>query len=207
MALACLVSIVLAVLLGAVVNASVSGPVPPEQLFSDSDLVVTGWVIGLNPQWGQGMAGINTIIRFNVDGVAKGELQEGIIEVSIPGGQIGEQGVWVEDQPTFALGEHALLYLLSTGYVSQDGYPRYRLTTGTFMGKSDATGNTTIGVDGKLVPINPLEGLSKGITSVARARFPSRAFIMNNRQNNPLVAVSTPSTDGTSFTVTFKLAT
>jgi hypothetical protein len=33
--------------------------------------------------------------------------------------------------------------------------------------------------------------------------FPSSDFIMNNRQNNPLVAVSAPSTDGTSFTVTF----
>ena len=33
--------------------------------------------------------------------------------------------------------------------------------------------------------------------------FPSSDFIMNNRQNNPLVAVSAPSTNGTSFTVTF----
>ena len=36
--------------------------------------------------------------------------------------------------------------------------------------------------------------------------FPSSAFIMNNRQNNPLVAVSKTSTDGTSYTVTFESA-
>ncbi len=36
--------------------------------------------------------------------------------------------------------------------------------------------------------------------------FPSSDFIMNNRQNNPLVAVSAPSTDGSSFTVTFESA-
>ena len=36
--------------------------------------------------------------------------------------------------------------------------------------------------------------------------FPSSAFIMNNRQSNPLVAVSKTSTDGTSYTVTFESA-
>jgi hypothetical protein len=36
--------------------------------------------------------------------------------------------------------------------------------------------------------------------------FPSSDFIMNGRQNNPLVTVSTPSTDGSSFTVTFDAA-
>jgi hypothetical protein len=36
--------------------------------------------------------------------------------------------------------------------------------------------------------------------------FPSSDFIMNNRQNNPLVVVSTPSTDGSSFIVTFESA-
>ncbi len=36
--------------------------------------------------------------------------------------------------------------------------------------------------------------------------FPSSDFIMNSRQNNPLVAVSTPSSNGSSFTVTFESA-
>ena len=36
--------------------------------------------------------------------------------------------------------------------------------------------------------------------------FPSSDFIMINRQNNPLIAVSTPSTDGSLFVVTFKSA-
>jgi hypothetical protein len=40
----------------------------------------------------------------------------------------------------------------------------------------------------------------------ALLNFPSSEFKMNNRQNNPLVAVSTPSTDGSSFTVTFESA-
>jgi len=160
-ALACLVAIIVAAFLGSATNASISGLLTPEQLFADSDLVVTGRVLGLSSQWGQrNLTGIIiTIVRFNVDGVAKGELHESMIEVSIPGGQVGDFGVWVEDQPTFTLGELALLYLKSAGYASPDGYPRYTLSTGTFMGKSDVTGNTTIGADGKPVQVNQLTGL------------------------------------------------
>jgi len=65
-------------------------------LFADSDLVVAGKVLGLNSQWGRGnQSSIITVVKFEVSGVAKGEVStEGVIEVSIPGGKIGEVVVW-----------------------------------------------------------------------------------------------------------------
>jgi hypothetical protein len=65
--------------------------------------------------------------------------------------------VWVEDQPTFMVGEHVLMYLVVAEPITAEGNPRYALATGTFMGKSEATGSSTIDWDGLPVPIVPLK--------------------------------------------------
>lgn len=65
--------------------------------------------------------------------------------------------VWAEDQPKFEIGEHVLMYLVNSEPNSPGGTPSYTITSGTFMGKSDATGTTTRGVDGALVPIKPVK--------------------------------------------------
>ncbi|MCX6654980.1 MAG: hypothetical protein NTY03_07635, partial [Candidatus Bathyarchaeota archaeon] len=151
--LATLSLIALTTLLGAVTYASIAIAPSPEQLFAGSDLVVTGKVLDINTRWGQGNeSSIITVMRLEVEGVAKGELHEGIIEVNYPGGRVGELEIWVEDQPTFTVGEHVLLYLESES-TPLNGAPRYALTSERIFGKSDATGNTTIGADGKQVPI------------------------------------------------------
>jgi hypothetical protein len=125
----------------------------PEQLFTDSDLVVTGKVLDINSRWGQGNeSSIITVVRLEVEGVAKGEVPEAIIEVNYPGGRMGDLQLWVEDQPTFTVGEHVLLYL-KAGSIPLGGAPSYTLTGGTFFGKSYAAGNTTIGAYGERVPI------------------------------------------------------
>ena len=145
--------ITLTILQGTVTYASIAIAPSPEQLFAGSDLVVTGTVLDINYRWGQGNeSSIITAVRLEVEGVAKGEPHEGIIEVNYPGGRVGELELWVEDQPTFTVGEHVLLYLKSES-TPLNGAPRYALTFGTIFGKSDATGNTTIGADGKWVPI------------------------------------------------------
>jgi len=125
-------------------------------MFTNSDAVFTGTMLDVATRLGEGNESIIiTVVRLDVEGLAKGELQGNPIEVNIPGGQMGDVGVWVEDQPTFKVGEHVLLYLRSVGSKSRDGYPLFTLFTGTFAGKSDAAGNTTIGANGEPVPINP----------------------------------------------------
>ncbi len=154
--LAILALLTVSIALGAYTSASIAYPPSPAQMFTNSDAVFTGTVLDVTTRWGEGNESIIiTVVRLDVEGLAKGEPQGNPIEVNIPGGQMGDVGVWVEDQPTFTVGEHVLLYLRSVGSKSRDGYPLYTLTTGTFAGKSDAAGNTTIGANGEPVPINP----------------------------------------------------
>jgi hypothetical protein len=161
----CLLVIAITTLQGAVTYASIAYAPSPEQMFANSDLVVTGTVLDINARWGEGNESIIntrwgqgnesiivTVVKLGVEDVAKGEPHEKIIEVNYPGGEMGELWLWVEDQPTFTVGEHVLLYLKSRS-TPLDGTPRYTLTSDTFFGKSDAAGNTTIGADGEQVPI------------------------------------------------------
>jgi hypothetical protein len=136
-------------------------------MFANSDVVVTGMVFDITPRWGEGNeSAIITIVRLEVEGLAKGELQGKLIEVNISGGKMGELELWVEDQPTFTVGEHVLLYLKS-GSTPLNGEPRYTLTGGTSFAKSYAAGNTTIGADGERVPIEIVETTLWDVTITA----------------------------------------
>ncbi len=67
---------------GTVTHSSIFGTPPPEQLFAGSDLVVTGKVLDINSRWGQGNeSSIITVVRLEVEGVAKGEVPEALIEL------------------------------------------------------------------------------------------------------------------------------
>ena len=140
-------------------EASIFGLLPPQALYNYSDLVVTGTVSGISSRWGigGGESSIVTVVSLEVDGVAKGSIHGYVIEFTYPGGRIGESMVWVEEQPTFEVGEHVLMYLVVAEPVTVGGNPSYALTTGTFMGKSEATGSSTIGGDGLPIPIVPVK--------------------------------------------------
>ncbi|MCX6654442.1 MAG: hypothetical protein NTY03_04890 [Candidatus Bathyarchaeota archaeon] len=138
---------------GAVTYASIAYPPSPEQMFTNSDLVVTGTVLEVNCRWGLGNESIIiTTVKLGVEGIAKGKLPERIIEVNIPGGKVGNLGFWMEDQPKFTVGEYVLLYLKSKS-TPLNSPPQYTLTGETFFGKSYVAGNTTIGANGERVPI------------------------------------------------------
>ena len=160
----CMLAITISMLHLAITYASIAKAPSPEQMFANSNLVVTGKVLDINYRWRQGdESSIITTLRLQVEGVAKGELNAGIIEVNYPGGQMGELGLWVEDQPTFTVGEDVLLYLKSVS-TPLNGAPRYTLTGGTFFAKSYSVGNTTIGADGEQVPIVIVATALWGIT-------------------------------------------
>jgi hypothetical protein len=146
-----------------VCHASIFGVLPPEALFRESDLVVTGTIVDLTSRWGRGEGedSIVTVVSLEIEGVVKGTVTgEGIIEFTYPGGRVGDTMIWVEDQPSFKLGEHVLMYLKEGNSTSWGGPKSYTLTSGTFMGKSDTTSNTTIGMDGEQVTIEPFRVVS-----------------------------------------------
>ena len=158
-------------------KASIFGVLPPQALYNYSDLVVTGTVSGIISRWGTGggESSIVTVVSLEVDGVAKGSINGNVIEFTYPGGRVGEFGVWVEDQPTFMVGEHVLMYLVVAEPVTTGGNLSYALATGTFMGKSEATGSSTIGGDGSPVPIVPAK-IERLVISVEEVLLPVIAF-------------------------------
>jgi hypothetical protein len=123
--------------------ASIAVVPTAEELFNQSDLVVLGEVIGIESRSG-GVWGIYTAVSLRVETVYKGVLTSSLIEFNIPGGTIGPFGVLVEDQPTFKVGERALLFLTRNSPLLGE-LSIYELTTGTSMGRSFVNGNYTYG--------------------------------------------------------------
>ncbi|MCX6650033.1 MAG: hypothetical protein NTV61_11740 [Candidatus Bathyarchaeota archaeon] len=91
-----------------------------------------------------GAAGIYAAVSFRVETVYKGELTSSLIEFNVPGGDIGPIGIWVEDQPTFKVGERPLLFLISQPDWAKSLHG-YSLTGNTFMARSFVDGNYTYG--------------------------------------------------------------
>jgi hypothetical protein len=126
-----------------VCGASIAVVPTAEELFNRSDLVILGEVVGIESRFG-GAAEIYTAVSLRVEAVYKGELAGNLIEVNMPGGDIGPIGVWVEDQPTFKLGERPLLFLTHK-IPWLGGVSAYGLTTDTSMGRSYVDGGYTYG--------------------------------------------------------------
>ncbi len=127
-------------------SASIAVVPTAEELFNQSDLVVSGEVVNVESRFG-GAAGIYTAVSLRVETIYKGELTSPLIEFSVPGGDIGGIGVWVEDQPTFKLGERPLLFLEYRPEWAKSLHG-YSLTGDTFMARSFVDGDYTYGPSG-----------------------------------------------------------
>jgi len=137
------VTVLLTSLLVPLCFASIAVVPTAEELFNQSDLVVLGEVVGVESRFG-GAAGIYTAVSLRVETIYKGELTSPLIAFSLPGGDIGGIGVWVEDQPTFKVGERPLLFLENQPKWAKSLHG-YSLTGGTFMARSFVDGDYTYG--------------------------------------------------------------
>jgi hypothetical protein len=108
-----------------------------EELVANATLVVTGKVDGMRalPPDAQGM--IFTEVEVRVKDVIVGATAEDVITVRAWGGEYGDLGVAVEDQPTFALSEDVVLFLAPASggsYVCPDGIQsKYAVVDGTVL--------------------------------------------------------------------------
>jgi len=117
---------------GVPVKSSIARVLTPQELFASSDMVIVGKITNNRLQWGTGEGSrIITVVTVRVDEYQKGGINARMIEIIIPGGTIGDKGVWVEDTPEFQMGEIVHLYLISTGFTPWGALPRYRLTDRT----------------------------------------------------------------------------
>ncbi len=86
-----------------------------KEIFDASDLVASCEVSEI-VESGMGYS----TVKLAVNSVYKGELDGPIIGMRVPGGPIGNLTLWVEDTPTFKVGETPLLFLGEGS--SQDDY-------------------------------------------------------------------------------------
>ena len=105
---------------GALVEMDVS------DLWCEADVVLIGDVLNLTTHQGEeGFIYRNVVVevvRYN-----KNPLNLSRVDVHVLGGEMGEIGSWVEDQPEFMVGETVLVFL----YHHPEGLPRY-LADGIF---------------------------------------------------------------------------
>ena len=108
-----------------------------EELAAHATLVVAGTVEDVTsyPPDAQGM--IFTEVKVRVNDAVLGATAEDVITVRAWGGEYGDLGVVVEDQPTFTLGEDVVLFLApATGgsYQCPDGVQsKYAVVDGTVL--------------------------------------------------------------------------
>ncbi|HXG90061.1 MAG TPA: matrixin family metalloprotease [Vicinamibacterales bacterium] len=81
------------------------------ELTDFSDVVVTGRVQSVTFGWDSTVNSIYTYVTVDIDEVFKGAVARGPVTIKQLGGQVGEIGLAISDQPTFAVGEDVLLYL------------------------------------------------------------------------------------------------
>jgi len=108
-----------------------------EDLVSHASLVVVGTVEDVTsyPPDGSGM--VYSEAKVRVSDAVVGATSEEVVTVRYMGGEYGELGVAVEDQPTFALSEDVVLFLApATGgsYQCPDGVQsKYAVVDGTVL--------------------------------------------------------------------------
>lgn len=82
----------------------------PADLDREASLVVTGTVTALSSYWSDDGSTIYTDVTFAVNEQAKGPTEQSVV-FRLPGGEVGDIGLAVEDYPRFAVGDRATLYL------------------------------------------------------------------------------------------------
>ncbi len=110
---AVLLSVVLSMLLWSVPNVStaVMEGLSTEELTRRSDLVVVGDVESVAAAWSDDRTTIHTTAALTVAEVVKGRSADRRIEVEYPGGEVGDIGLKVSDEPGMKKGERVLLFL------------------------------------------------------------------------------------------------
>lgn len=103
-----------------------------EKLTRDAELIVTGNVEDTASQWTPGKKSISTTAVITVQEVLKGKTVPKKIQVTYPGGEVGDIGMMVSDEAPLHKGERVLLFLSQENQLS--GGSAYRIS-GRAQGK------------------------------------------------------------------------
>ena len=125
-----------------------------EQLWEESDTIVLGTVTGITHH-GMLSGMIYRIVTLSVESFYKNPLDAETLFIRVEGGELGDRGVWVEDQPEFSVGERALVFLAETDQ-THEGETVYRVY-GLFQGKFTVEGDVAHAPDGLYLNISGQE--------------------------------------------------
>lgn len=95
------------------------------------------------------------MVAFDVERYYKNPVNATTLYVRVEGGTIGIQGVWVEDQPEFTVGERVLVFLASTDQTHLE-QPLY-IVPGLIQGKFTVIGDTAHAPGGPYLRISETE--------------------------------------------------
>lgn len=105
-----------AVLAAAVPAGALMLKASPTDLALRAENIVRGRVVSTRAAWNSGQTMIYTRVVIDVDTTWKGAKRaDDTVALSIPGGEVGETGIWVEDMPQFMPGEDVVVFLESDG--------------------------------------------------------------------------------------------
>jgi hypothetical protein len=91
-------------------------PLSTAQLAAGADVIVTGSVGSAVSSWNSDKTAIYTDYTVNISVVQKGSAGRAIV-VRVPGGEVGDVGMAVEDQPVFKVGDRVKMSLVRSGNV------------------------------------------------------------------------------------------
>jgi len=130
-----LTTMALALLLVGTLSA-ITMQMTPSELTARADVIVTGTVTNLKSDWNASHSLIYTHFTIAPDKFEKGTVA-GAVNVRIPGGEVGDIGLAVEDVPTFAADEKVSLFLVLSN------------EPGVFEVLGNSQGKTTLSKGGK----------------------------------------------------------
>lgn len=101
-----------------------------EDLTQKASVILIGNVTTITTHGGEGM--IYREVGIEVERYLKNPLDSSEVFIQVLGGEMGEIGVWVEDQPSFDINERVLVFLRDGGTYQVVGGPqgKYTLTDG-----------------------------------------------------------------------------
>lgn len=80
-----------------------------EELTAGADSILVGEVTD-SACYEEGEGSIYTLVTVSLEQTIKGETKEAV-SVRVPGGELNGQTLWVEDAPSFQMGERAAVFL------------------------------------------------------------------------------------------------
>jgi hypothetical protein len=84
----------------------------PTDLSAQAQVIATGTVTGVTSQWDDSHSTIYSDVTVSVERVDKGDAANRTLTVRVPGGEVGDVGLAVEDMPKFMTGQKVTLNLI-----------------------------------------------------------------------------------------------